>query len=455
MSQRDPLRRPSARDGDADGAGRITLVFLGLGLVVLVITEAILASTDTTAIRIAARLFFLASVGTALMYALRRELRRRRLAEERLEHAQRLEAIGRLAGGLAHDFNNLLTVINGFTDLVLRRLPEDDPSRADLEAVRRSGEQAGALVDQLLTLSRHRVVKPEVIDPNDTVLSLSDVLGRLLGRDVELEVMTTHVGRVLIDPSQLGQVLLNLVVNARDAMVDGGKLTIATNVGAFGDGRRAVVLTVTDTGRGMDVETARRCFDPFFSTRPRGEGTGLGLATVYAVVAQAGGEITVASAPDQGATFTIRLPQVQDAVVDIRGPLEGPTGDATVLLVDDEEPVRAFARAVLAEHGYKVREAASGPDALSVLAQQGAPDLLVTDVVMPGMGGLDLARRVGEMAPDVPVLFISGYVDDAALREEASQGAALLPKPFLSGDLLSAVDDALNRRPRHAQGSNR
>jgi signal transduction histidine kinase len=445
------MRRPSARD-DEDGAGRITLGFLLVGLGLILVTEILLIDSDSDQLRISVRLLFLAVMGMVLLVLLRRELRRRRLAEERLEHAQRLEALGRLAGGLAHDFNNLLTVINGFTDVVMRRLPEDDPSRADLDAVRRAGEQAGSLVDQLLTLSRHRVVRPELVDPNQCVRELTSVLHRILGSDIELDVRTVPVGRVLIDPSQLCQVLLNLVVNARDAMTDGGRVSIATQVGAFGDGQRAVVLTVSDNGPGMDAETAKRCFDPFFSTRPTGEGTGLGLATVHAVVTQAGGEATVATAPGKGATFTFRFPQASLPVVDAP-PVTGRAeeDEPVVLLVDDEDAVRTFAGSVLRSEGYDVLDAASGVEALALIDEHGCPDLLITDVVMPGMGGVELARRVKERSPATAVLFISGYVDDPELRASVGPDRPLLSKPFLAGKLVAEVDRLLPA----AQGSNR
>jgi two-component system cell cycle sensor histidine kinase/response regulator CckA len=447
--------RVTGRDRDAEDAGRITLVYLLVGIAVLVVTEVVLAAHESPELRIGLRLLFLALTGSALMLLIRRELTGRRRAEEQLEHGERLDAIGRLAGGVAHDFNNLLTVINGFTELALRRLPHEDPSRSDLEAVRRAGAQASELVDQLLTLSRHRIRHAAVVDPNETLRSLRGVLERTLGERAALEISTSSAGRVLIDPSHLGQVLLNLAANARDAMADGGRMTVATHQGRLVDGRRAVVLTVTDTGSGMDAETARRCFEPFFSTRPRGEGAGLGLATVFAIVAQADGEVTVASAPGRGTTFTIRLPQAHGAVIDLREEGAPRPRSARVLLVDDESAVRSFAVAVLSEHGYDVWQAASGAAALALLADEGAPDLLVTDVVMPGMGGVELARRVGELAPDVPVLFISGYVDDPALRERARRGAPVLAKPFLSADLADAVDRALSTSRSPAQGSNR
>jgi signal transduction histidine kinase/ActR/RegA family two-component response regulator len=447
--------RSSADDNDARGAGRIALGYLLIGIAVLVTAEIALAGSESIQLRIAAHLAFLAVTGAVLMGLARRELRQRRHTEQRVENAQRLEALGRLAGGVAHDFNNLLTVMLGYSELVQGRLPAGDPSREDLDAVLRAGEKARSLVDQLLTLSNRGVTNPVVIDPNDTITSLSEVLRRVVGDDVELELDAGQGGRVLIDPAQLGQILLNLVVNAGDAMDGAGHVRIATMPGVMSTGRPAVVIAVTDDGRGMDSETARRCFEPFFTSRRDAGGTGLGLAIVYGAVTQADGEISVASAPGQGTTFTLRLPRAEGrSVVDVR--VDAPEGSQTVLLVDDDEAVRTFAERVLAGGGYHVMTASSVAEAFEAISDRGVPDLVVTDVVMPGEGGLVLADRLAIMAPSVPVLLISGFVDDPELRRAGpSADLPLLPKPFHPTDLLRAVADALAQQMAVAQGSNR
>jgi signal transduction histidine kinase len=446
--------RTKAEDNDGRGAGRITLGYLTLGIALVIALEVALAQSESSGVRVAGNLGFLAATGAILMVLTRRELTRRRNAEQRIENAQRLEALGRLAGGVAHDFNNLLTVIIGFSELVQRRLPEDDPSRDDLAAVLRSGEKARSLVDQLLTLSNRGVTNPVVLDPNETIASLSEVLRRVLGSDIDLDIATSDAGKVLVDPTQLGQILLNLVVNAGDAITDRGRVTIATVPGSMSTGKPAVIIGVSDTGRGMDPETTQRCFEPFFTARADGKGTGLGLAIVFGAVTQAGGEISVASSPGQGSTFTIRLPRTEaPAVVDLRA-TDAP-GSARVLLVDDDEAVRTFAGQVLEDDGYLVTQTASAEAALEIIARDGPPDLVITDVVMPGIGGLELAERLARQAPLTPVLLISGFVDDLALRNTgASAGLPLLPKPFRAADLLDAASDAL-RGGRRAYGSNR
>jgi CheY-like chemotaxis protein len=308
--------------------------------------------------------------------------------------------------------------------------------------VRRAGEQARKLVDQLLTLSRRRVVQPVVLDPNETVTSLGEVLRRLVGAHIDVELRPAKVGTVVMDPSQLEQVFLNLVVNARDAMPDGGKLIISTGTGQLPDGVPAVTLTVADNGCGMDAETAARVFEPFFTTKSRAEGTGLGLATVYAIVTQSGGEISVQTEPGAGATFVVKLPRGDLPVVDLRVEPEVPGGSETVMLVEDEEQVRAYASQVLRDGGYTVIDAPSGRDAIELVNGAIVPDLLVTDVVMPGMGGVELARWFDERAPGMSVLFVSGYAEDPTLH--GIRDVPFLPKPFSSQQLLRAVRDALD-----------
>src|SRR5881398_3958214 len=329
--------------------------------------------------------------------------------EQQLRQAQKMEAVGRLAGGIAHDFNNILTAITGHADLLLEDLGHHDPRRADVDEIRRSAERAAGLTRQLLAFSRQQVLQPKVVDLNALVLDMDKLLRRLIGEDVELAtVLDPALGRVTADPGQLEQVIVNLAVNARDAMPNGGRLTLETkNVDLDADyptdrvtipAGRYVMLVISDTGTGMDAQTRARIFEPFFTTKVPGKGTGLGLATVHGIVAQSGGTITVESAPDQGSTFTIYLPQV-DAPVEAAAPPvpveRPPRGSETVLLAEDEPAVRTIAQQALERHGYTVLAAPSGAAALALAAQHAATiDLLLTDVVMPGMSGRDLADRL-------------------------------------------------------------
>ncbi len=436
---------------------RIALVYLLFGVSFIAVTEVLLASNESDQLRIALRLLFVATSGALLLFLVRRELVGRQEMEDRLIQAQHSQSLARLAGGVAHDFNNLLTVILGYTDIVLDDLGPDHPSAGDLGAVRRSGEQARLLVDQLLTLSRQRVAQPDPIDPTAAIASLREVLLRLLGPDVELDILPFEVPNVLVDRSQLDQVLLNLVINARDALPEGGRVIIATANGRLPNGRRSVDLRVTDNGVGMDPSVAAQCFEPFFTTKARSEGTGLGLATVAAVVAQAGGEVSVDSAPGRGTTFLVQLPAELDAadgppaaVIDVRG------GRERVLVVEDDDHVRHFTRRVLTDGGYQVTEAPSGAAALVLVRAGEVPDLVITDVLMPVMGGVELAERLREVAPQVPVLFISGYAEDPGLQRMAGE-VPFLPKPFTPPDLLGAVRRALEPASDtgSAQGSNR
>ncbi len=367
-------------------------------------------------------------------------LERIRLHQE-VSRSERLESLGRLAGGVAHDFNNLLTVILGYSDIVLRRLPEDSQDRADLEAVRRAGEQARDLTDQLLTVSKRRVVQAEPVDPNDVVESIGQVLRRLVGTDIDLLTVTNEVERVMIDRAQLEQVLLNLVVNARDAMPDGGRLTLSTEAAAMpSGGRAATVICVSDTGVGMDEDTLAHCFEPFFTTKSGHDGTGLGLATVYGVVSQAGGEVVIDSAPGRGTTFRVHLPALAPTTGE---PEAVETGPARILLVDDEADVRGLTRRRLEAEGFTVIEAGSGAEALALLGDGGEVDLLLTDVVMPGMTGPELARRVDERLPGLPVLYISGFAEDPAIQDADVADLRFLAKPFEAHQLRAAVQGAL------------
>src|SRR2546427_2286292 len=390
-----------------------------------------------------------------------RDVTEQRRLQAQLMQAQKMEAVGRLAGGVAHDFNNLLTVIISYSDLLLEDLGRDDPKREDVAAVRKAAEGAAALTHQLLAFSRQQVLQPKVLDVNATVASTEKLLRRLIGEDIQLVAkLGSGLGSVKADPGQIEQVIMNLAVNARDAMPAGGQLTIETaNVEmdeAYVRGHplaqpgRYVMLAVSDTGTGMDEQTKAHIFEPFFTTRELGKGTGLGLATVYGIVKQSGGFIWLYSEPGHGTTFKIYLPRV-DGAADALGPPVGtaevPRGTETVLIVEDEEAVRALAKTALMRKGYRVLEAANGGEALLRCESERAPiHLLVTDVVMPGLGGADLARRLAPLRPDMRVLFISGYTDRAAARHGTMQpGAAYLEKPFSLDALARKVREVLDR----------
>ncbi len=379
--------------------------------------------------------------------------------EERLEHARRMEAVGRLAGGIAHDFNNLLTIINGYGDTVLSSMTEGEPHYDEIVQIRTAGDRAAALTRQLLTFSRKQVVASQAFNVNDVVDETKAMLARVLGEDVEL---VTHLGKnlgdIVADPSQISQILVNLAINARDAMAAGGTLTITTR-SVSGDALSAsrsieslaseyTMIAIADTGCGMDAETQRRAFEPFFTTKELGRGTGLGLATVYAVVTQSEGFVEIDSAPGRGATFRIYLP-AQPATADRHPsgscqPLQ--PGSETVLIVEDEPLVRTLACTILGDSGYTVLQAGNGQEALDLArGYEGQIDILVTDVVMPRMGGRDLSVRLCESVPDLKVLFVSGYTDDIeTVRAIRSGSAQWLEKPFTPRALTEAVRRALD-----------
>src|SRR5213080_4432780 len=386
----------------------------------------------------------------------------RKRLEEQFRQAQKMEAVGRLAAGVAHDFNNLLTAILGTTDLMLEDLPPGDPDREGLLDIRSASERAAVLTRQLLTFSRQQVVSPQVLRLNDLILELEKLLRRLLGEDVAIRVaVAPDCGGVKADPGQLEQVIVNLAVNARDAMPNGGRLTLETkNVDLDADyptdrvtipAGRYVMLAVTDTGTGMDAQTKARIFEPFFTTKPVGKGTGLGLATVYGIVKQFGGYIWVDSEPQGGTTFRIYLPEVQEAAPQPGAAVASVAGDGseTVLLVEDEAMVRTLARKALEAHGYRVLEAGAAPAALELSERHVGPiNLLLTDVVMPGMSGRELAHRLLQGRGTLRVLFMSGYTDDAVLRHGVlEEGMAYLQKPFTPDKLARKVREVIEARP--------
>jgi PAS domain S-box-containing protein len=379
--------------------------------------------------------------------------------EEQLRQAQKMEAIGQLAGGVAHDFNNLLCVISGYSEMIVQQLPEENPHRSLLMEVRKAGERAAALTRQLLAFSRKQVLAPEVLDLNVLVTDTEKMLRRLIGEDIDLVALkAAHLHAVKADPGQIEQILLNLAVNARDAMPRGGKLTIETaNVkldesyavvrgevkpGAY------VMLAVTDNGCGMDKATQARIFEPFFTTKGPGKGTGLGLATVYGIVKQSGGFIYVYSEPDQGTTFKVYLPRAEKLSPREKYSAKSSLDvhrSATILLVEDDDNVRAVASHSLQACGYTVLEASSGEDALKLLRQASDPvHLVISDVVMSTMNGPELAKRVTQLRPQTKVLFVSGYTDDAVVHHGVlSAEVNFLQKPFSPRGLVRKVREVL------------
>ena len=384
-----------------------------------------------------------------------------RESEDQLRHAQKMEAVGQLAGGIAHDFNNLLMVIQGDSDLIRRKIPEDHPLRRNVDGIREAAQQAAALTRQLLAFSRKQVLAPKVVDLNSVVGGMQAMLQRLLTETIQLVfVPKADLGYVKADPSQLEQVIMNLVVNARDAMPEGGRLTMETDhleldpASALGHGEatagRYVVLAVTDTGTGMDDATRERLFEPFFTTKEPGKGTGLGLSTVYGIVRQSGGHIWVYSELGRGTTFKICLPVVAEKPEREAAPVEaarsGARGAETVLLVEDAPRVRAVVREILEMNGYRVLEAHDGQQAIELSrAHPGPIQLMVTDVVMPQMSGRELAQHLGRARPDMRVLFMSGYTDNAIVRHGVLEaGTAFLSKPFTPDALAAKVREVLD-----------
>lgn len=371
-----------------------------------------------------------------------------RRLEEQLAHAQKLEAVGRLAGGVAHDFNNVITAISGYAQLLTASLGPGDPRRADAEEITKAATRAARLTQQLLAFARRQIVQPRVSDLNRLIHEVTRLVRRLLGGQVELVLdLTAEPTAVSVDPGQFEQVLVNLAINARDAMPGGGRIVISTRV--IGD---EVHLTVADEGHGMSEEVRSMIFEPFFTTKAHGKGTGLGLATVYGIVEQSGGTIEVESELGRGTTFTIRLPRSPGALegetVAVPALVRSPGGSERVLLAEDEPQVRRLAERTLASAGYRVMVADDGEAAVRMLESQRQPfDLLVTDLLMPGLGGHELAQVFRAWNPGAPVLFISGYTDDDATRKGLiAAGQSFLPKPFTPNELTERVREVLETR---------
>lgn len=431
--------------------------------------EAIRKDGSRVPIEVSSRLIYENGVPVAVQGSAR-DITERKRAEEalrasqlQLQQSQKLEAIGQLAGGVAHDFNNMLTAIMGYTDLSLRRVGLENPIRRNLEETKKAAERAASLVRQLLAFSRKQILEPKVLDLNEVVKDMQKMLTRLIGENIKLATrLETDLGSVKADPCQVEQIIVNLVVNARDAMPRGGRVTIETaNISL--DAQTAakhvavipgeyVMLAVSDTGNGMDQETQARIFEPFFTTKEVGKGTGLGLSTVYGIVKQSGGNIWVYSEAGFGTVFKIYLPRIDDAtannIAKQAQESNAPRGTETILLVEDEDVVRGLTRKILMQAGYNVLDARSGDEAIRLCATHAGPiDLLLTDVVMPEVSGKEVADRLLELRPTTRVLFMSGYTDEAIVQHGVlDANVKFIQKPFTWVGLTKKVGEVLNRK---------
>ncbi|MGE3510075.1 MAG: ATP-binding protein, partial [Vicinamibacterales bacterium] len=383
-----------------------------------------------------------------------------RHTEDLLRHAQKMEAVGRLAGGIAHDFNNLVTVILGYSELALDELPADHPLADAIGQIRTAGESAAGLTRQLLAFSRRQILAPKTIDLNAVLLRLRLLLRRVIGDDIQLHLnLTPTLATVEVDPGEIERVVMNLAVNARDAMPDGGHLTIESAIVQLDEAYASahpgtaagphVMLAVSDSGTGMDEETQRQVFEPFFSTKGIGQGTGLGLATVYGIVRQSGGSIWVYSEAGRGTTFKIYLPRATSHPAGDAGERSAPDtwrGSETVLVIEDQPELRTLVCGALQRYGYRVLSATSGEEAFQISAEhQGALDLLLTDVVMAGLNGRRVAQRLHLERPQMRVIYMSGYTDQTIVRHGVLEpGLAFLQKPFTIQTLLRRVRETLD-----------
>ncbi len=395
--------------------------------------------------------------------AVKRDVTREEELEQQLLQAQKMEAIGRLAGGVAHDFNNMLSVILGYSDIILRQLRPEDPLADKVKQIVEAGKRSAALTRQLLAFSRQQTLQPKALDLNVLIRNLEKMLGRLIGENIDLKLeLADDLYRVMADPGQIEQVIMNLVVNARDAMPDGGKITIETanveldelyarNHMGVSPGKY-VMLAISDTGHGMDKDTLSKIFDPFFTTKEKGKGTGLGLSTVYGIVKQSGGNILVYSEPEKGTTFKIYLPETKAQPHEEKeeeAPIESSAGEH-ILVVEDEEALRNLAGEILKRLGYRVTVAANGGEALLLIEKKGLkPDLLITDVIMPNMSGKELVEILRENHPHLKVLYMSGYTDNAIVHHGVlDAGVHFIQKPFTINDFASKVQQVLqNKKP--------
>ena len=410
-------------------------------------------------VRLSGRSVAAADECDAALEIIAEDVTERRALEDQFRQAQKMEAVGRLAGGVAHDFNNLLMVVSGYTEVLLEQLKENDPLLAKVQAIQQAADRATTLTRQLLAFSRKQLLELKVVDVNAIVADMERLLRPLIGENIDLTTkLASNVGHTRADAGQLEQVIMNLVVNAKDAMPTGGRILIQTSEEELDAVRREhsliqpgsyILLSVSDTGTGMDKETQSRIFEPFFTTKEKGKGTGLGLSTVYGIVKQSGGYIFAHSEPGSGSTFRIYLPKVADppGQTGLAKHTQAPSGGSeTVLLVEDEDSVRELVRETLRSKGYTVMEACDGINGMKVAeTHDGKIDILITDVVMPGMSGRELAQRVSASRPTIKVLYLSGYTEDAIIHEGVlDPGTAFLQKPFTLQALARKVRDVLH-----------
>jgi two-component system, cell cycle sensor histidine kinase and response regulator CckA len=407
------------------------------------------------AMRVGAKDYILKDNLARLNVAVKRELREaenRRAAkrlEEQLVQAQKMEAIGRLAGGIAHDFNNLLTAILSFGSMAASELAPGNPVREDIEEILRAARRAESLTGQLLAFSRRKAISPRVINLNDLIVDIDRMLRRLIGEDIDLVTAPAqNLWNVCVDPSAFDQVLVNLAVNARDAMPNGGKLSVETSNAIIGEGQKIaageyVVVAVSDSGLGMDAETLQKIFEPFFTTKEPGRGTGLGLSTCYGIVSQAGGSISVESEVGIGTTFRVHLPRAHSATADLKAMPAAPVsfaGTETILVTEDDDQVRKLVVRSLRRLGYQVLEAPNGAEAIRVCGEHQGIALMITDVVMPGISGRELSERVSALQPNLKVLFMSGYTEHSIVHHGVlDPGIRMIQKPFTPSDLAEVV----------------
>lgn len=417
---------------------------------------------DGTVFPVEISLSYVQSANGTVGIAFISDISARKRLEEQLVQSQKMEAVGRLAGGIAHDFNNLLTIISGYDNLLLKKLSPFDPMRGYAEEILKASERAAALTKQLLAFGRRQIIQPKVLNLNDLIADAMKMLGRLIGENIELKVFAaSELGNVKVDPGQMEQVIFNLVVNARDAIAGNGRLTIETsNVTLDQEYSRThlgvqpgpyVMLAISDNGKGMAAETKRHMFEPFFTTKPAERGTGLGLATVFGIVKQNGGDIWVYSEVGQGTTFKIYLPRIMDDKEVVMPQAESSPAQGmnqTVLLVEDEAAVRKLISEVLRQNGYKVIEAGDSLEATQVAARYaGNIDLLLTDVVMPHSSGRQLADKLLETRSRMKVLYMSGYTENTVVHHGVlDSDVAFLPKPFAFETLLSRINELLNKK---------
>ena len=441
----------------------------GLDIPVIILSGTIEPLAAVAAMKAGASDYIMKSDMTRLLPAIERELRgaqsrhEKRLTENKLQQAQKMESIGRLAGGVAHDFNNLLTAIGGYCFFLLTSIDAQDPRHADVLEIKKAGERATALTRQLLAFSRQQVFELKVLDLNCVMIDIEKIIRRVIGANIDLVFAPAKdLGRVRADAGQLEQVLINLCVNAKDAMPEGGKITIETSNADAGENGirgmpgRYVMLTVGDSGSGMDAEVQAHMFEPFFTTKEQGKGTGLGLATVYGIVEQSRGSIQVQSEVGRGTTFKIFLPRVEEkldeAKVDPAVPVSK-RGSEVVLLVEDDDMVRKFVQRVLVENGYIVMATRDPREAISICEKHNGPiQLLLTDIIMPQINGYKLAERLELFKPGMKVIFMSGYTPETVSKKNlAAHGAPFLQKPMSPGALIRKIREVLDAPSRGSE----